>query len=289
VKGIVLAGGTGSRLWPVTKGVSKQLLPLYDKPLIHYPIATLMLAGIRDIAIITTPDDRSAFKRALGDGKRYGVHFEYLVQERPEGLAQAFTIAEDHIAGDKCALVLGDNLFHGVGLGRHLADSTSIKGAQIFAYKVSDPKRYGVVSFNSDGFAESLEEKPDNPKSHYAIPGLYFYDNQVFDIARNVKPSKRGELEITSVNQAYLQMGQLKVSVLPGGTAWMDTGTFSSLHDAGSYVRALQERQGTKISCLEEIAYRQNWISDEELKEIIQDYRNTEFANYLSDLLKEPK
>jgi glucose-1-phosphate thymidylyltransferase len=289
VKGIVLAGGTGSRLWPITRGISKQLVPVFDKPLIHYPIATLMLAGVRDISIITTPEEREVFRRALGDGQRYGIHFEYLIQERPEGLAQAFIIAEDHIAGDKCALVLGDNLFHGVGLGRHLADFTSIEGAQIFAYKVSDPERYGVVSFNSAGIAETLEEKPENPKSHYAIPGLYFYDNQVFDIARNVKPSKRGELEITSVNQAYLQMGQLKVSVLPSGTAWMDTGTFSSLHDAGSYVRALQERQGTKISCLEEIAYRQNWISDEDLREIIQDYRNTEFANYLSELLKEPK
>jgi glucose-1-phosphate thymidylyltransferase len=289
MNGIVLAGGTGSRLWPITRGVSKQLLPIYDKPLIHYPIATLMLAGIRNISIITTPEDQNVFKKVLGDGSKFGVEFSFLIQHKPQGLAQAFTIAEDFIGGGKCALILGDNLFHGAGLGRHLAEFTTIEGAQIFAYKVRDPRQYGVVSFNSDGFAETLEEKPENPKSSYAIPGLYFYDNQVFEIARNVKPSKRGELEITSVNQAYLEMGKLKVSVLPGGTAWMDTGSFSSLHDAGSYVRALEERQGTKISCLEEIAYRQNWISEEELKEIIKDYRNTEFASYLSELLKEPK
>jgi glucose-1-phosphate thymidylyltransferase len=284
MKGIVLAGGTGSRLWPITKGVSKQLLPVYDKPLIHYPIATLMLAGIRDICIITTSGDQVSFQSALGDGSRLGIHLEYLVQEKPEGLAQAFTISEEHIAGDKCALILGDNLFHGSGLGRHLADFNDIEGAQIFAYKVNDPERYGVVSFNEKGVAESLEEKPVNPKSSFAVPGLYFYDSQVFDIARNVKPSARGELEITSVNEAYLQMGKLNVSVLPGGTAWMDTGTFSSLHDASSYIRALQERQGNKISCLEEIAYRQNWITDTELDDIIEGYRKTEYASYLTEL-----
>jgi glucose-1-phosphate thymidylyltransferase len=288
MKGIVLAGGTGSRLWPVTKGISKQLVPVYDKPLIHYPIATLMLAGIRDITIITTPEDQSTFKRALGNGERLGLHFEYLIQEKPAGLAQAFTIAEEHIAGASCALILGDNLFHGTGLGRHLAAFTEIKGAQIFAYKVTDPERYGVVSFDEFGNAETLEEKPQNPKSSFAIPGLYFYDHQVFEIARNIKPSKRGELEITSVNEKYLEMGQLQVSVLPSGTAWMDTGTFASLHDASSYIRALQERQGNKISCLEEIAFKQNWISEEELREIILGYRQTENAKYLLELLDNP-
>jgi glucose-1-phosphate thymidylyltransferase len=289
VKGIVLAGGTGSRLWPVTKGVSKQLLPVYDKPLIHYPIATLMLAGIKDICIITTPTDQDSFVNALGDGATYGVHFEFLIQKEPAGLAQAFPIAEKHIANDSCALILGDNLFHGAGLGRHLAQFTNVEGAQIFAYKVNDPERYGVVSFDSSGRAKSLEEKPKNPKSSFAVPGLYFYDNQVFEIAREVKPSNRGELEITAVNNAYLKMGQLKVSVLPGGTAWMDTGTFSSLHDSGSYIRALQERQGNKISCLEEIAFRQNWISESELEVIIKSYRKTEYATYLTELLNQPK
>jgi glucose-1-phosphate thymidylyltransferase len=285
MKGIVLAGGTGSRLWPVTKGVSKQLLPVYDKPLIHYPIATLMLAGIRDISVITTPGDRDAFESALGDGSNLGMHFEFLIQEEPKGLAQAFPIAEKHIAGDKCALILGDNLFHGVGLGRHLANFADIRGAQIFAYKVNDPERYGVVSFDAEGKAETLEEKPVNPKSSFAVPGLYFYDSQVFDIAREVKPSARGEVEITSVNKAYMNMNQLQVSILPGGTAWMDTGTFSSLHDAASYVRALQERQGNKIACLEEVAYRQEWISDLDLEKIIDGYRKTEYATYLTELL----
>ena len=287
VKGIVLAGGTGSRLWPVTKGVSKQLLPVYDKPLIHYPIATLMLAGLRDISIITTPAEQISFKNALGDGSRYGVHFEFLIQKEPAGLAQAFVITEEHIADEKCALILGDNLFHGAGLGRHLSEFTNVQGAQIFAYKVNDPERYGVVSFDSRGKAVTLEEKPKDPKSSYAVPGLYFYDNQVFEIARKVKPSSRGELEITSVNNAYLEMDQLNVSILPGGTAWMDTGTFSSLHDAGSYIRSLQDRQGNKISCLEEIAFKQNWISASELETIIANYRQTEFALYLSELLEQ--
>lgn len=289
MKGIVLAGGTGSRLWPITQGISKQLLPVYDKPLIHYPISTLMLAGIKDISIITTPVDQESFRRALGDGSKYGINFEYLLQNEPKGLAQAFTIAERHIAGDDCALILGDNLFHGVGLGRHLEEFTSVRGAQIFAYKVSDPERYGVVTFDAQGKASSLEEKPLKPKSQYAIPGLYFYDNQVFDIAKSVKPSQRGELEITSVNEAYLKLDQLSVSILPAGTAWMDTGTFASLHDASSYIRALQERQGNKISCLEEIAYRKKWISDSELEHIITSYKNTEFASYLTSFLGQIK
>ena len=285
MKGIVLAGGTGSRLWPVTKGISKQLLPVYDKPLIHYPISTLMLAGIRDISIITTPEDQVAFRRALGDGSRFGVHFQFMVQDEPAGLAQAFIIAENYIAREKCALILGDNLFHGVGLGRHLEDFSDVSGAQIFAYKVTDPERYGVVSFDGTGKAETLEEKPKNPKSSFAIPGLYFYDSQVFDIARNVKPSARGELEITSINNTYLELGQLNVSVLPSGTAWMDTGTFSSLHDASSYIRALQDRQGNKISCLEEIAFRKGWITEVQLNRIIVEYKQTENATYLREIL----
>jgi glucose-1-phosphate thymidylyltransferase len=289
MRGIVLAGGTGSRLWPLTKGVSKQLLPVFDKPLVHYPIATLMLAGIREISIITTPSDHEVFKKSLGDGSDFGISFDYLVQQEPKGLAQAFTIAERNIAGHKCALVLGDNLFHGVGLGRHLAQFDTVVGAQIFAYKVSDPERYGVVSFDNAGLANSLEEKPKIPKSQYAVPGLYFYDDQVLEIAKSIKPSSRGELEITAVNQAYLDMGQLNVSILPNGTAWMDTGTFSSLLDAGNYIRTLQDRQGNKISCLEEIAFKQKWITDEKLKEIVHSYKNTEYGIYLRNILDDSR
>ena len=286
MRGIVLAGGTGSRLWPITKGVSKQLLPVFDKPLIHYPIATLMLAGIREICIITTPQDQNNFKSALGDGSSLGINFKYLVQENPGGLAQAFTISEEFINGEKCALILGDNLFHGSGLGSHLTDYNDVNGAQIFAYKVSDPERYGVVSFDEYGKANSVEEKPKEPKSSFAITGLYFYDNQVVEIAKNVKPSKRGEVEITSVNEAYLKMDQLNVSILPRGTAWMDTGTFESLHEAGSYIKAIQLRQGSKISCLEEISFRKNWITENQLEKLIDGYRQTEYAIYLTELLE---
>jgi glucose-1-phosphate thymidylyltransferase len=289
VKGIVLAGGTGSRLWPITKGVSKQLLPVFDKPLVHYPIATLMLAGIREITIITTPSDHEVFIKTLGDGADYGVSFDFLVQPEPKGLAQAFIIAEKSITGQSCALVLGDNLFHGVGLGRHLTLFSDVVGAQIFAYKVSDPERYGVVTFDGSGRANSLEEKPKEPKSSYAVPGLYFYDDQVLEIAKSVKPSPRGELEITAVNQAYLDKGQLNVSILPNGTAWMDTGTFSSLLDAGNYVRTLQDRQGNKISCLEEIAFKQKWITEEKLEEIINNYKKTEYGIHLRNILKETR
>jgi len=289
MKGIVLAGGTGSRLWPITRGISKQLIPIFDKPLIHYPIATLMLAGIKDIAIITTPEDQENFLRVLGNGSRLGVNFEFLVQEKPAGLAQALLIAEGYVAGDNCALILGDNLFHGAGLGRHLNEFFDLQGAQIFAYKVADPERYGVVTFDIDGHVQSLEEKPIKPKSSFAVPGLYFYDSDVFSIARDVKPSKRGEFEITDVNNVYLRMGKLKVSVLPSGTAWMDTGTFASLHDASSYVRVLQDRQGIKISCLEEIAFRQGWISEHQLHEISSEYLRTEQAKYLLEILNNRK
>ena len=289
MRGIILAGGTGTRLWPVTRGVSKQLLPVYDKPLIYYPISVLMQSGIREILIITSPGDKKAFQSLLGDGSNFGITLTYSIQLKPEGIAQAFQIGQDFIGDNRVALILGDNLFHGVGLGRHLSDFTQVQGAQIFAYKVTDPSRYGVVSFDKNGKVETLEEKPASPRTSYAVPGLYFYDNQVIEIARNLQPSRRGELEITGVNEAYLAMNQLQVSILPNGTAWMDTGTFSSLHEAGSYVRALQDRQGNKIACLEEIAFRQGWINEKELQEIIENYQQTEFAIYLTECLDNPR
>jgi glucose-1-phosphate thymidylyltransferase len=285
--GIVLAGGTGSRLWPITKGISKQLLPVFDKPLIHYPISTLMTAGIRQIVVITTPEDQSAFVRLLGDGSDLGIEFIFKVQVRPEGLAQAFTIAESEIKNKKCALVLGDNLFHGPTLGTQLGKYSEVQGAHIFAYRVSDPGRYGVVEFSSSGKAISIEEKPTSPKSNYAIPGLYFYDEDVCAIAKNVQPSARGELEISSVNQTYLDMGKLDVTILPRGTAWLDTGTFSSLHDASSYVRALEDRQGTKISCLEEIAYRNKWITGGALAKLAEKSPGSDYSNYLMMIAEE--
>lgn len=285
MKGIVLAGGTGSRLWPITWGVSKQLLPIYDKPLIHYPISTLMLAGIREILIITTASDQEAFKRLLGDGSRFSVEFQYEVQERPAGLAQAFTIGQSFIGSESCALVLGDNIFHGDGLGGQLAQFREIRGAHIFAYKVSDPERYGVVEFDSKGKAVSLEEKPSKPKSQYAVPGLYFYDNDVVEIAKQVKPSSRGELEITTVNQEYLKQGALNVTVLPRGTAWLDTGTFESMQAASSFIQILEERQGMKVSCLEEVAWRNGWLSDSQLFELAEEYKSSPYAQYLKSLL----
>ena len=285
MKGIVLAGGTGSRLWPITWGVSKQLLHVYDKPLIHYPISTLMLAGIREILVITTPQDQESFIRLLGDGERYGVSFSFLTQESPDGLAQAFLIGERFIGRDSCALVLGDNIFYGDGLGTQLKEILNVDGAHIFAYKVKDPERYGVVEFNKDGKVSSIEEKPKTPKSSFAIPGLYFYDNQVVDIAKSVKPSARGELEITSVNQAYLNLGQLRTTVLARGTAWLDTGTFESLNSASSFIQIIEERQGQKVSCLEEVAWRNGWISDSELAARADEYKSSPFASYLRNLL----
>lgn len=285
MKGLVLAGGTGSRLWPITWGVSKQLLPIYDKPLVHYPISTLMLAGIREILVVCTPENQEAFKRLLGDGSRFAVQFKYAVQEKPEGLAQTFLIGESFIKGSKCALVLGDNIFYGHGLGTQLAKLQSVIGAQIFAYKVKDPERYGVVEFDNSGKAISLEEKPTNPKSPYAVPGLYFYDEQVVDIAKQVKPSVRGELEITSINQAYLEMDSLNVSVLERGTAWLDTGTFESMNAASNFIQIIEKRQGLKVSCLEEVAWRNGWLSDEELLTRADEYKSSPFGEYLRGLL----
>ena len=285
MKGIVLAGGTGSRLWPITWGVSKQLLHVYDKPLIHYPISTLMLAGIREILVITTPQDQESFIRLLGNGDRYGVSFSFLTQENPDGLAQAFIIGERFIGRDSCALVLGDNIFYGDGLGTQLKEIFNVDGAHIFAYKVKDPERYGVVEFDRHGKVSSIEEKPKSPKSSFAIPGLYFYDNQVVEIAKSVKPSSRGELEITSVNQAYLNLGKLQTTVLARGTAWLDTGTFESLNSASSFIQIIEERQGQKVSCLEEVAWRNGWISDSELAASADEYKSSPFATYLRGLL----
>lgn len=284
MKGILLAGGTGSRLWPVTMGVSKQLLPLFDKPLVHYPLATLMLSGIREIAIITTPRDQGAFKHLLGDGKDLGIDITYLVQEKPEGLAQAFIIAERFIGESNCALILGDNFFHGAGVGQSLKTFSEGVGAQIFAQKVIDPQNYGIVTFDAEGKAILIEEKPEFPVSNYAVPGLYFYDNSVIEIAKNIVPSSRGELEISAVNQEYLQAGKLNVRVLPRGTVWMDTGTFAALHDATSYVRAIQERQGTRIACLDEISFRNGWISKSQLLKNANSYLGSQTAQYLTDL-----
>lgn len=285
MKGIVLAGGTGSRLWPITWGVSKQLLPVYDKPLIHYPIATLMFSGIRDILIITTPHDQNAFSRALGDGRKYGVNFSYAVQESPDGLAQAFIIGKKFIGERSVALVLGDNIFYGAGLGAHLSSFKEVSGAQIFAYRVRDPEKYGVIEFDKEGVVASIEEKPSKPLSSYAVPGLYFYDNSVIEIAKKIRPSSRGELEITDVNREYLKRGELRASILPRGTAWLDTGTFESLSAASSFIKVIEERQGQKVSCLEEIAWRNGWISDSDLLKTADDYKSSPFAEYLRSLL----
>jgi glucose-1-phosphate thymidylyltransferase len=285
MKGIVLAGGTGSRLWPVTWGVSKQLIPVFDKPLVHYPIATLMLAGIREMLIISTPQDFDSFKRLLGSGEKYGVRFDFAIQEEPRGLADAFIVGANFVGKDKVSLILGDNIFYGSGLGSQLSELRNVDGAHIFAYKVQDPQRYGVVEFDSTGKVVSLEEKPQNPLSQYAVPGLYFYDNQVIDIAQEIKPSSRGELEITSVNQKYLQNQKLYTTILERGTAWLDTGTFESLNAASAFIQIIEERQGQKISCLEEVAWRNGWISDSDLNARADEYKSSPFADYLRSLL----
>jgi len=284
MRGIVLAGGTGSRLWPVTWGTSKQLLPVYDKPMIHYPIATLMLAGIREILIITTKPDQESFQKLLGTGSKLGVSFTYALQDNPDGIAQAFLIGESFIGDEQCALILGDNIFYGIGLGNQLQTIKHVDGAHIFAYEVTDPGRYGVIEFDKVGKAISIEEKPADPKSNYAIPGLYFYDNAVIEIAKRIKPSNRGELEITSVNQAYLNAGKLNVIPLERGTVWLDAGTFDSLIDASIFMQVVEKRHRHKISCLEEIAWRNGWITDAELLTCADLYKASPFANYLRNL-----
>ncbi len=285
MRGIILAGGVGSRLWPITLGVSKQLIPVYDKPLIYYPISTLMSAGIRDILVITTPNDVEPFRKLLGDGSQFGINIEFAPQPSPDGLAQAFLIGESFIGNEGCALVLGDNLFHGYALAETLKTVGTPDGALVFAYKVSNPREYGVVEFDDLGRAISLEEKPLVPKSDFAVPGLYFYDNDVIEIARAVRPSSRGELEITSVNSEYLERGNLKVQVLPEGTAWLDSGTFASLHDASSYVRIVEERQGVKVGCPEEVAWRHGWLTDDELLVAAVRLKNSGYGDYLAKLL----
>jgi glucose-1-phosphate thymidylyltransferase len=281
MKGIVLAGGSGSRLWPITLGTSKQLLPVYDKPLIYYPLATLMLAGIREILIITTPEHKSAFENLLGDGSDLGISLSFATQAKPNGLAEAFIIGEQFINKDKVALILGDNIFHGSGLGTQLEGYQDISGAQIFAYTVTDPSRYGIVEFDSNGVVQSIEEKPKNPKSSYAIPGLYFYDNSVVEIAKSVKPSLRGEVEISSINEHYLGVNKLTANVLPRGTVWLDSGTFDSLYAAASYVKVIEERQGQKIACLEEIAWFKGWVSESQMRSLIRKYGNSSYSDYL--------
>ena len=285
MKGIVLAGGTGSRLWPITKGVSKQLLPVYDKPMIYYPLSTLMAAGIREILIITTSEDSNAFKRLLGDGAVWGIDISYAVQPRPEGLAQSFIIAEDFLAGNSAALILGDNLFYGPGLGRRLGSLLDVKGGHVFAYEVANPSEYGVVEFDSEGRVLSIEEKPLAPKSHFAVPGLYFYDASVVDVAKAIQPSARGELEITAVNEHYRESGSLTVTVLERGTAWLDTGTFRTLQDAGEFVRVIEDRTGTKVGCLEEISWRQGWIGDDHLLQLAEQLDKSGYGTYLRTLL----
>lgn len=284
MKGIILAGGSGTRLYPITKAISKQLMPIYDKPMIYYPLTTLMMAGIREILIITTIEDNPQFKRLLGDGSQLGCRFEFAVQEIPNGLAQAFVIGADFIGSDKVALVLGDNIFYGTGLDKKLQTLSEVNGGYVFAYHVSDPERYGVVEFDKDMNALSIEEKPLQPKSNYAVPGLYFYDNSVVEVARNIKPSARGEYEITDVNRYYLERGLLKVKVMSRGTAWLDTGTFSSLTQASQFVEVIETRQGLKIGCIEEVAYRMGFINKNQMHELAQPLLKSGYGEYLMHL-----
>ncbi|MGW2251879.1 glucose-1-phosphate thymidylyltransferase RfbA [Kitasatospora sp. NPDC001660] len=287
MRGILLAGGTGSRLWPLTRAVSKQLLPVFDKPMIYYPLSTLVMAGISEILIITTPQDQEQFQRLLGDGSQFGLKLEYAVQEKPEGIAQAFVLGADFIGDEPVALILGDNIFHGSGLGTRLAQRTDPKGGMVFAYPVADPTAYGVVEFDDNGQVISIEEKPDAPKSRYAVPGLYFYDNRVVEISRGLTPSARGELEITAVNEEYLKLGELHVTVLDRGTAWLDTGTFVSMVQASEFVRVIEERQGFKIGCIEEAAWRAGLIDDAQLRELAEPLRKSGYGDYLFALLDE--
>lgn len=285
MKGIILAGGAGSRLHPITLAVSKQLMPVYDKPMIYYPLSVLMLAGIREILIITTPEDQSAFKRLLGDGKDLGCHFEYAVQDMPNGLAQAFVIGKQFIGSDSVALILGDNIFYGSGFGQLVRQYSNPDGAVVFAAPVNDPERYGVVDFDAAGNVTSIEEKPEDPRSTYAVPGLYFYDNDVVDIAETISPSARGEYEITSVNQVYLERKKLKVGVLNRGVAWLDTGTFASLNEASTFVKVIEERQGLKIGCIEEVAYYSNFIDEQQLRLLAARYAKSGYGDYILSLL----
>ncbi|WP_029432621.1 glucose-1-phosphate thymidylyltransferase RfbA [Blastococcus sp. URHD0036] len=289
MRGIILAGGTGSRLFPITQAVSKQLMPVYDKPMVYYPLSTLMMAGVREVLVITTPGDQAAFRALLGDGTQLGMRIEYAVQERPEGLAQAFLIGADFIGGESVALVLGDNIFYGAGLGTALGRLPDPDGGHVFAYHVANPAEYGVVEFDDGGRVLSIEEKPAEPKSSYAVPGLYFYESSVVDVARGITPSARGELEITAVNEHYLHQGRLTVTVLDRGTAWLDTGTFASLRQATEFVSVVEERQGLKIGCIEEVAWRQGWLSDEQLQAIAEPLAKSGYGSYLLGLLAEPR
>jgi glucose-1-phosphate thymidylyltransferase len=285
MRGILLAGGTGSRLWPLTKAVSKQLMPVFDKPMVYYPLSTLIMSGIREILVITTPADQEQFQRLLGDGSQFGLRLEYLAQPKPDGIAQAFVLGADFIGDQSVALILGDNIFHGVGLGRQLADQNGLIGGRVFAYQVANPEAYGVVDFDDAGRVLSIEEKPATPKSRYAVPGLYFYDNRVVEIARRLRPSDRGELEITAVNEAYREIGELAVTVLDRGTAWLDTGTFASLMQAAEFVRVIEERQGMKIGCVEEVAWRAGLIDDDQLRALAAPLVKSGYGEYLLGLL----
>ncbi|HET8868635.1 MAG TPA: glucose-1-phosphate thymidylyltransferase RfbA [Agrococcus sp.] len=289
MRGIILAGGSGTRLWPITKGISKQLMPIYDKPMVYYPLSTLMMAGIREVLVITTPEYNEQFKALLGDGSSLGMEIQYAVQPSPDGLAQAFMIGEEFLDGDSAALVLGDNIFHGTGLGSSLRAHTEVDGGVVFAYQVAEPSAYGVVEFDDQMRAVSIEEKPVEPKSSYAVPGLYFYDNDVVEIAKSIRPSARGELEISSINEHYLDAGRLQVQVLDRGVAWLDTGTFESMMQASEYVKVIEDRQGFKIGCIEEIAWRAGWIDDAQLAELAKPLVKSGYGEYLERLLRHAK